>query len=386
MNLPQEPRILYVDDEIENLDGFSITFLPYYEVLTSTSAKDGLKLLTDALKDDEPISVVISDQRMPEMDGIDFFKEVSDIAPDAIKILLTGYSDFEVITQAINAVSVYKYITKPWDKDELKETIDKAIELYRLRRENNELLTELKGVNNELGKSNNQLKSALKELEFFIYNTSHNFRQPLLSIKGLITLSEMENDPSVLQEHYKMIGQIIDEYDFFLQNVPELLKKTSVELESKEIDFSGMIKANLGNHTYLQFYKETKVEVEVLNSDVPFYSDEKRLKVLINNLISNAIKFQHPGRAEKKVNVRIVKEKDSVDIKIEDNGIGIMPSQQQMIFNMFFRGSEAHRGSGLGLYLVKQIAEVMQGTIEVSSEKDNFTCFHLTIPNLQPSS
>ncbi|GAB4187093.1 MAG: hypothetical protein OHK0057_09100 [Thermoflexibacter sp.] len=138
-------RILYVDDEVDNLIIFKAAFRRHYEVFTAASAKEGMEIL----KNNE-IHILITDQRMPEMTGVEFLESIITDYPEIIRMILTGFSDVEAIIQAINKGRVYQYITKPWDVDELKITIDNAIESFRLKSENKQLIKDLKEANQRL--------------------------------------------------------------------------------------------------------------------------------------------------------------------------------------------------------------------------------------------
>jgi CheY-like chemotaxis protein len=138
-------RILYVDDEVDNLIIFKAAFRRYYEVFTASSAREGMELL----KNNE-IHILITDQRMPEITGVEFLETIIADYPEIIRMILTGFSDVEAIIQAINKGRVYQYITKPWDVDELKITIDNAIESFRLKSENKQLISDLKEANQRL--------------------------------------------------------------------------------------------------------------------------------------------------------------------------------------------------------------------------------------------
>lgn len=137
-------NILYVDDEENNLTSFRAAMRRSYNIFTAKSGSEGMELFGK-----HDIHVIITDQRMPNMTGVQFLQRIPD-EPDNIRIILTGFSDIEAIIEAINTGKVYRYITKPWDKDELKMTIDNALEAVRLRRDNKHLIQELKEHNEHL--------------------------------------------------------------------------------------------------------------------------------------------------------------------------------------------------------------------------------------------
>jgi serine phosphatase RsbU (regulator of sigma subunit) len=139
--------ILYVDDEEDNLVVFNSTFRRDYEIHLARSGMEGIEILKN-----HEIHLIITDQRMPEMTGIQFLEKIIPDYPDCIRMILTGFSDIEAIIQAINTGRVYRYITKPWDRGELKINIDKGLETYHLREQNRKLIDDLKEANQSLEK------------------------------------------------------------------------------------------------------------------------------------------------------------------------------------------------------------------------------------------
>ena len=137
-------NVLYVDDEENNLNSFRAALRRHYNIFTALSGEIGMEIL---IKND--IHVVVTDQRMPDMTGVQFLQHIPG-DQDNIRIILTGFSDMESIIEAINTGKIYRYITKPWDKDELKITIDNAIETVLLRRNNKKLIKELQENNEQL--------------------------------------------------------------------------------------------------------------------------------------------------------------------------------------------------------------------------------------------
>ncbi|CAN5292917.1 hypothetical protein BH10PSE19_BH10PSE19_02660 [soil metagenome] len=133
-----KPTILYVDDEPSNLTAFVAAFRRQYNVLIAKSAQDGLEILRR-----EKVHVIVTDQRMPEMTGVQFLEAILPEFPDPVRMILTGFTDLEAIIKAINTGQVYRYITKPWEQRELKLILDNAINLYILEQKNRELIEKL---------------------------------------------------------------------------------------------------------------------------------------------------------------------------------------------------------------------------------------------------
>ncbi len=145
MNENHVPNILYVDDEESNLRIFRINFKRYYKVFTTSNIQEAYQILRE-----NPISLVITDQKMPEMSGTDFLKSIINEYPDVIRIVLTGFADIEDIIQAINDCHIHQYVTKPYENGEMKNIIDKAIESYNLAKERKNLIEQLKKANEQL--------------------------------------------------------------------------------------------------------------------------------------------------------------------------------------------------------------------------------------------
>lgn len=137
--------VLYVDDEVNNLNSFKAAFRHHFDVFTAISAREGRKIL-----DTTEIGVIITDHRMPVMTGIEFLESIIQVYPDTIRILLTGFADINAVMDAINRGHVYKYLVKPWQNDELKMYITNAIEIYKLRRENKDLAAKLRLAHAEI--------------------------------------------------------------------------------------------------------------------------------------------------------------------------------------------------------------------------------------------
>ena len=152
------PQILYIDDEEDNLTVFYSAFRRNYKVHLASSGQEGLEILGN-----HHIQLVIADQRMPKMTGIEFLEKIINTHPECIRMVLTGYTDVEDIIQAINKGRVYRYITKPWNKDDLKITIDQALETFDLKQQNRKLFTDLEEANQTLEK---KVIERTKQIEF----------------------------------------------------------------------------------------------------------------------------------------------------------------------------------------------------------------------------
>jgi len=139
--------ILYIDDEENNLISFKSTFRRDYHIHVASSGKAGLEIMAK-----NKIQLVIIDQRMPDMTGIEFLEQIVPLYPDCMRMIMTGFSDMDAIIQAINKGNIYRYVSKPWNREELQITIDSALEVYNLKSQNKHLIEDLKEANENLEK------------------------------------------------------------------------------------------------------------------------------------------------------------------------------------------------------------------------------------------
>ncbi len=144
-------NILYVDDEVNNLVSFKATFRIKYNVFTAESGEEAIKILND-----NDINLIITDQRMPNMTGVEFLESILDTHPDPIRVLLTGYADMNAVIDAVNKGKIFHYLSKPWNEEELDMTIQRSFDVYQKR------ITE-KELNDKLSISNEQLEFLLRQ-------------------------------------------------------------------------------------------------------------------------------------------------------------------------------------------------------------------------------
>lgn len=354
-------KVLYIDDESNNLLAFQAGFRRKYKVFIANSPAEGMGILTE-----EPdIHVVIADQRMPKSTGVEFFQVLRKAHPEPVRILLTGYTDAEAIIDAINKGEIFRYIKKPWDEIELQNTIQNAYEMYTTRFLLKRKVKELEKTNDELNR--------------FVYSTSHDLRSPLASVMGILNLAKMENSVVDPNNYLGMIEICVNKMDSFIQKIIEYYKSIRVEDEKNEISLTQLFQSSIEICKILRpdVHFNLTVEQEVL-----FVNDEFRMSVVIDNLISNAVKYQKTYNNNPAVNINAVVEKNKVIVEIEDNGIGIVEDHLNNIFKMFFRSVTSVNGLGIGLYIVKEALARMGGDITVRSVYGQGTVFRIIVPNL----
>lgn len=356
-----KPAILYVDDEANNLTGFKATFRRDYTIFTAQSAKEALDILGK-----HEFQVIVSDQRMPETTGVQFFRSIIEKYPKPVRVLLTGYADIADVIRAINDGQVYRYISKPWEEQDLKLAIDNALNFYNTQ--------------NELRLRNADLEKAYAELEKFVYSASHDLRAPLSSILGLTRLAKMENNNPDVNDYFTKIESSVDKLDLLLHNIINYYRGTRQDEQLVEIDFQKLFKEALASFEYFGEARQIKFSVDVKQGKI-FKGDESRLKIILNNMLSNAIKYQRVEETNKQIVLQATVENGHASIEVTDNGIGIDPDNREKIFTMFHRSTDKNAGSGIGLYIVKETLNKLSGSIAVDSTPGKGSTFVIKIPN-----
>ncbi len=243
-------------------------------------------------------------------------------------------------------------------------------------------VTDNKIFENELIRYNSELKKTNAELDRFVYSASHDLRAPLKSMLGLIYVTKECADPedSELHERLAMLNNSVGKLDDFIEDILHYSRNARMGLDKDEINFGKIIEEIKGSHKFIEGIKGVQFHVEISSSGL-FVSDYRRLGVVLNNLLSNALKYRDVSKEKSFVNIIIRSDKTNAVIVVEDNGVGIANNDKEKIFEMFYRATTLSSGSGLGLYIVKEALEKLGGTVNVESEQDKGTKFIVEIPN-----
>jgi signal transduction histidine kinase len=226
-----------------------------------------------------------------------------------------------------------------------------------------------------------ELKKANNELDNFVYSVSHDLRAPLSSMKGVIEITEDETQEEDTRAHMGLLRGSIQKLDRFILDILDYSRNSRLQVKKEKINFKEMLNDITENLKHMAGSK-SNVEIKVkVNEKKPFESDKTRLNVILNNLVSNAIRYHNPNVQNPYVSIHIDTSDTEANIVVKDNGIGIQKEQHEKIFDMFYRVSENSVGSGLGLYLVKETVARLNGNITVDSELGRGTEFQILIPN-----
>lgn len=235
-----------------------------------------------------------------------------------------------------------------------------------------ELATEVKEKNRDLEKVN-------RELDRFFYSASHDLRVPLLDMKGAIHSALAEIKDEKVLEYFEVLKNRADKLDHFLQDVIDYSRNSQTEVRVEAVNMAQLVENTIDNFTFIKgsdrirFIRDVRLDYEV-------EVDRVRLMIIMNNILSNSIKYHRSEEPDQWVRITCYFENGFLHLAIEDNGQGIEEDLIPKIFNMFFRGTSQSKGSGLGLYIVKEMLDKMGGVIAVKSVLGQRTEFTFSIP------
>lgn len=244
-------------------------------------------------------------------------------------------------------------------------------------------ITDRKRAEEKLEHQNLELIKTNSELDRFVYSVSHDLRSPLTSVLGLISFIEEESQETDTLEHVKMIRNSINRLDEFIKNILSYSRNKRTGLEIKKIPLQKTILDIVDSLHSMEEAKGIHFEID-MQEKMPFYSDSLRFNTILENLISNAVKYHKKNQTDSYIKIIGKSNNKKLQLSIVDNGIGIDSAHHNKIFDMFFRLSGKTEGSGIGLYIVKETVAKLEGSIQVESELETGTTFIITLKNLKP--
>jgi len=228
-------------------------------------------------------------------------------------------------------------------------------------------------------RQNGELQKINKELDNFVYSVSHNLRGPLMSVVGLLNVAKNLNKDPELDGLHSMMRSSITKLDDTLKDIIQYSRNSRNDITRDEINWAQMIETSFSGVEYL--YPAGQItRTQLLQTNSLFFSDAKRIEVLLNNLLANAIRYRNKTNGLT-IDIQVFTSDESATLIIKDNGIGIKKEILPNVYTMFYRGTEESQGSGLGLYIVKEITDKLKGGIIITSEAGESTTVTLTIPN-----
>lgn len=246
-------------------------------------------------------------------------------------------------------------------------------------------ISERKKFEEELINKNRELKKTNIELDRFVYSTSHDLRAPLLSVLGLVDICESYHpDNSELQNLYGMMRTSIHRSDDTIKSILDYSRNSRIDPQPEQLNVRLIVQTHIENIRHMVEAKNIQFSVNI-NEQIAFYADKMRFVTIVNNLITNATKYQRADEPNQSVHITFNCENGIGKLQVTDNGEGIKPEKLDKVFGMFVRLSTKSSGSGLGLYMCKEMSEKMGGTIQVNSTYQSETTFTVLLPNHNPN-
>ena len=379
--------ILVVDDEPDVVQSVKDLLRLDYKVVGTTRPDEALSIL-----EQQPIDVVMTDQRMPEMTGVQFLSRVKGPCPEATRLLFTGYADIRAVIDAINEGHVYRYITKPWDPDELQAIIREACERHDLIVQRRELTDQLEENNAMLQRANAELRNANDLKAAFIQVASHELRTPLSILVGYTELAARTAGGNGQGDDWlRRIRKATERLQHLVEQIISMLESDDfrAKLQRRSTDLAELLgEAAADVEPFVELRRQTLVrdwpdDVGVLDTD------RVKMRDCLNHLLLNAIKFTPDGGAITLAARRLGV--DDVEISVADTGCGMDDDFLQHYGEAFFTGynvshhtsgtfEHGRRGLGLGASVVKRVVELHGGSVRVESRVGQGTKISLTLP------
>ncbi len=362
-------KILLVEDEIAHAE----IIKRYFESAPDQMQIDAVHTLRDAkayIGKTIP-NLVITDFKLPDGKGIELLNTSKENMHYPV-VLMTSQGDEQIAVEAMK-LGALDYIVK---SDSIFRDMPRIAQ--RALREW-QLVIDKKKADEMLANQYQELERTNKELDRFVYSASHDLSAPLKSILGLVNVIRIETDNNGVLYYLDLMEKSINKLDQFINEIINFSRNSRIELQYEVIHLSGLVKEILENLKFSDRFDEINFNLDI-NEDIEISADKLRLKMVLNNLISNAIKFQRFDREEQPfVSIVAKDEKDSFIIEVEDNGQGIMEKYADKIFDMFFRATNTSKGSGLGLYIAKEAVNKMGGNITVQSKPNQGSLFRIEL-------
>jgi signal transduction histidine kinase len=327
---------------------------------------------TEALETFKP-DIILSDHAMPQFNSIEALKICKQKKFNGPFILVTGAVSDEFAVMCIKN-GADDYLLKS-NLSRLPVAIRSALaqrqqEVIRLDQQE------------KLRKQNDELIKINKELDTFVYSVSHNLRAPLASILGLVNVARLEGKKSTetIDLYCNMIERSVVKLDETIKDILDYSQNVRIDPTYVEIDLESIIENSFEQLGHLGGYSSIKKIIDIQKTE-NLYSDELRIKIILHNLISNSIKYKDTNNPEHIVQINAKISPTRAKIEVIDNGMGIAEEYLPHIFKMFYRATETGEGSGLGLYIVKEMVNKLQGEIDIQSKPSEGTTVTIIIPN-----
>ncbi len=379
MRADDSPAVLYVDDEPINLRVFEANFRERFRVMTCQVPTEALAILANRGSE---IGVLISDQRMPELTGVELLERAHEIAPDVIRMVITAYSDVQAVIDAVNRGRVTRYFVKPWIKEDLLAALEDAMRIYQLQSRLREI--EARMLRSERLAAIGQVSAGIAhELMNPVAYMSQNIdalRSELEVLSGFIVPRLEKGRDHPVEQSLEELPRILSDIETGSKHIRQVAlgirAHARTEEEAAEADLADVagFAAKLSRSEVKQRSKLV-VEgppVKVIGGTV------KLCQILLNLIVNSAQSLEGTGR-DGLIRVSWQEDGDRVRVVVKDNGCGIPEELQAKVFEPLFTTKAAGVGTGLGLSICRELVQQMGGQIELHSTLGVGTSVELTL-------
>jgi two-component system, sensor histidine kinase and response regulator len=385
--------ILCIDDESIVLDSLKEQIQKGLKgelsVEVAESGDEALEIFDELLQEGLEVPVVIADFIMPGMKGDALLEKIHSRKPAAKKILLTGQASIEGVGNAINKANLYRFISKPWEKDDLILTIQEALKSFEQEKTILVQNEELRELNINLEKKVEQRTQELKELnatkDKFFSIIAHDLKNPFNTLMGFTELL-LENlgdySPEKIKEFIGILHETSRQSYALLENLLEWSRAQTgrLQMDAEPIDLYMIAMENMDLMSNLASKKKIIIHNDIQAKSIVI-ADTNMIRTVLRNLISNAIKYTHDGGS---ITVDATMKNTFFEVSVSDTGIGIRPENIEKLFridlNYSTRGTADESGTGLGLILCKEFIVRNGGSIWVESEFGKGSTFKFILP------
>lgn len=369
-----ELKVLVVDDEpgirsgvSRILNRFRVTY-PFmdedytYHVIEAETGEEGMEII-----DNEVPDIILLDNKLPGISGVEILEYIRKKDYDTVVAMITSYASLDVAVRATRDGAT-DFIPKPFTPQELKSSIENITKQQYLKRITREMKKEGKKIRYQ-----------------FLSVLSHELKSPLNAVEGYMNMMRDKQAGDNINDYTTMIERSVQRLQEMRTLIMDLLDFTKIRLEVKEdkvtdIDPVELIQQCVETINPLAIQKDLNINI-IKKADVIISADREDINIMMNNLLSNAVKYNHEGG---EVEVTVDGDDENAIITVRDTGIGISREDQELLFNDFVRirnkKTRDITGSGLGLSIVKKVADLYGGSIGVDSEPDKGSVFTLRIP------
>ena len=367
-------KVLVVDDEpgicsgVKRILGKFTVSYPFmdedrgFDVYEAYTGEDAI----ESIKEDPP-DIVLLDNKLPGIQGTEVLDYINKNHRDIVVMIITSYASLELAVKATEK-GAYDFIPKPFTPQELKSSMEKVTKHLFLK-----VMTK-------------RLNKEGKEVRFqFLSVLSHELKSPLNAVEGYLKIMQERQAGENISDYDQIIERSLQRINGMRTLIMDLLDLTKIQSDEKEKQFENVNLLDITNNAIetvspYAIQKDVKINLHA-KEDINFYADPNDMEIVLNNLISNAVKYNYKAG---KVDVYLEKDAEQITIKVSDTGIGMNQEETSKLFNEFVRikneKTKNITGSGLGLSIVKKVIDIYDGDIQIDSEPDKGSTFTVILP------